>query len=420
MKINKQNLLYALQVALRVVPRNANIPILNCVLIDGPGQRVIGTNLDMAAIVPIEILDYTRIEDAVVETPPKNYLEGLLKAQLVGLADDFGIEVPEKGKVQEISDAIWAAMNAAVEAESGPREVAESYCLDARSLQEIVKTLEEDDVEIKPSGEKADLFTHLVSIGENFRNLSVMDVDDFPAIPEVEAGSEAMIEKDHLKAILPAVLTEDGRDTLHGAYFDADNRRACATDGHRLHMVPAATRKSFILPVEAAGVMIATVKKDETRLHLSVSADGEHVVMDTGKAKIITRTSEGNFPDVDMVIPKKQEYRITIKKSDVVKAFNQAMLMQSDKYAGARLTFNGGIDVEVTNPEKGEYQKTNIPMVSGRVEPSIEMGFNLGYVQDVMKTLGNDDEIEVGLTDEKSPLTFAHGEFQAIVMPART
>lgn len=417
MKINKKDLLYALQVALRVVPRNGNIAILGNVLIDGPGQRVIGTNLETVAIVPVKISDYNRIENAVVEPPPENYLDGLPVAQLLSLADDFGIKAPEKGK-QEISDAIWTAMNAAVEAESGPREVSESYCLHAKSLQEIVKTLEEDDVEIKPSGEKVGLFTNLVSVGENFRNLGSMDVDEFPTLPEIEIDSEATIGKTGLTITLPATMGEgEGRATLSGVYFDADAGKACATDGHRLHMVSATAGKSFILPADAGRVMVATAEEDEIRLQ--VSNDGEHVVMDTGKAKIITRTVEGEFPDYKMVIPKSHEHRVTMRKSDVIKAMNQALLMRTDKYGGARLTFNGGIDIEVTNPEKGEYQKTNVPLVSGHVEPSIEMKFNLAYVQDVMNTLGKDDEIKVGLTDEKFPLTFSHGNFEAVVMPMR-
>ena len=159
MKINKESLLYALQIVLRVIPRSPNLAILGNVMIDGPGQRIYGTDLEMTAIVPVEILNYTRSENIEVEPPPDDYLDGLKKPQLESLADDFGIEIPEKGKVKEIFDAIWAAMKAAVAAESGPREIVESYCLHARDLQAIA-TLEEDVVEIRASGEKAEPCLH--------------------------------------------------------------------------------------------------------------------------------------------------------------------------------------------------------------------------------------------------------------------
>jgi len=416
MKINKKDLLYALQVALRVVPRNSHLAILKNVLIDGPGQRIVATDLETMAIVPTEILDYTRTEKVEGELPEDDYLDGLLKAQLQGLAADFGILIP-KGTVQEITDQIWEAMRTAAANETGDREVLESYCINAKSLQAIVKTLEDEDVEITLTGEMADLFNGLVSIGENFRNLTTVDTEDFPGIPDVETDSEAVIGKDALRAVLPATLQGDGLPSLGGVYFDSEAGLACSTDGHRLHMAPTVTGKSFILPANVASVVIATVEEDSVQLRVSV--DGEKVVMDTGKAKIIARTIEGDFPDYKMVIPKSSEYHVTMKKSDVTKALAQAMLMRSDKYCGAKMTFNGGIDIEVVNPEKGEYQKTNIPLVSGTVEPAVEMAFNLYYIQDIMDTLEKDAEVEVGLKDEKNPLVFTHGEFTAVVMPMR-
>ena len=250
-------------------------------------------------------------------------------------------------------------------------------------------------------------------------NLASMDVNDYPEIlvPETDEGL-AVIDKARLASLLPATLKEAGRAQLDGVYFDAKNSRACATDGHRLHMVPAVTEKSFILPRIAAAVMMATEEEDE--LQVRVSADGEYVVLNAGKAVIISRTVEGEFPDVSVVIPKNTKHTVTMRKVDVTKAMKQALLMCSDKYAGASLSFNGGIDIEVTNPEKGEYQRSNIPLASGHVDPVVDLKFNLHYIQDIMNHVGNDDEIVVGLTDEKSPLTFAHGEFEAVVMPMRT
>ena len=68
MKINRKDLLYALEIALRVIPRNSHLAILANVLIDGPGQRIVATDLETTAIVPVEILDYTRIEKTEGET----------------------------------------------------------------------------------------------------------------------------------------------------------------------------------------------------------------------------------------------------------------------------------------------------------------------------------------------------------------
>lgn len=418
MRINKKDLLYALQVALRVIPRKSHLPILANILIDGPGQQIVATDLETMAIVPTEILDYARTKKVEGELPEDDYLTDLLKPQLRAIADDFGMVVPGKATAAEIHDAIWAAMRAAADAETGDREFPESYCINAKSLQAIVKTLEDEEVEITLTGEMADLFNGLVSIGENFRNLATVDTEDFPGIPEVETDSEAVIEKNDLSAVLPATLQGNGLPSLGGVYFDSDAGKACSTDGHRLHMMPAIAGKSFILPANVASVMIATVEEDSILLRVSV--DGEKVVMDTGKARIIARTIEGDFPDYKMVIPKSSEHHVTMKKSDVTKALAQALLMRSDKYCGAKMTFNGGIDIEVVNPEKGEYQKTNIPLVSGNVEPSIEMAFNLSYLLDVMDVLEKDAEVEVGLKDDVNPLVFTHGEFKAVVMPMRT
>lgn len=416
MKIARKDLLCALAICLKVVPRNGNLPILSNVLIDGPGQKISATDLETSVVVPVEISDWKKVVSVPGELPEDDELDGLKKAQLQRLADDFGIEIPKKGKLQEIVDAIWAAMRTAADGEATDQEMLETYCLNARDFQAIARTLEEDDVEVTATNEKADLFGSLVSIGKNFRNLYATDTSEFPEIPEVVAESHAAVSQASLAAVLPAVLREDGRTALQCVCFEKG--KACATDGHRIHLVDTTetAEKSFLLSVVAAKACHAIGGES---IRLGVDADAGHVVMETEKARLVTRTVDAVFPDFDQVVPKSAKHKVSIKKSDVTKALTQALLMGSEKYQGMRMTFNTGIDIEVTNPEKGEYQRANVPLASGVVKPELQTAFNPRYFRDVVNTVDDDTEIQIALKKDVDPIVFTHGTFKAVVMPMR-
>ena len=70
MKIDRKKLLKGLNIALKVIPKGTALPVLKTVKIDGPGQRLVATDLETTVTIPMKIKDY-RVSLGKEEKPEK-------------------------------------------------------------------------------------------------------------------------------------------------------------------------------------------------------------------------------------------------------------------------------------------------------------------------------------------------------------
>ena len=399
MKINREALLKALSKAVKVAPKkNANMPILGAVYIDGPGQRICATDLAFYLDNPVEITDYSRV-----------------------------ITVKE---VQRREEAEWGACldgvnEYEVETET---EMVDIFCLPAMTCKKIVDSLDKDlkTVEITRST-YSDNFMHtpMVRIGNNFRDLGMFPADEFPVplsadsdlVELDEDAGTTKVTRENLIRVLPAVTMEEVGFKLSVVHFSHEHGEVVATDGHRIHIVPTeVSGKTWDLPAAAAKVLAGFVGKDED---LSFTVGERNAVTKIDGATLTIRLSDGKFPDYKAVVGE-PEHTVTIKREDAKPTLKQAAIMTSETYGGIRVSFNGQIDVEVINPDAGTYQKNQAIPCTGEVDPPIEVGMKLKYIADVINTAPKDDtEITVGVTDKSSGVHFQHGDFHGMVMPMR-
>jgi len=125
MKIDRKKLLEGLKVATKITPGKSTFPILACVLIDGPGQQLVATDLETTGFIPLEISDYTRTMPA--EEVEEDLLEGLKGPQLKNLAQDYGIVLPDgkKPTVAVLRETIMAACQSSAKEKT---EWQEKFC----------------------------------------------------------------------------------------------------------------------------------------------------------------------------------------------------------------------------------------------------------------------------------------------------
>jgi len=268
MKIDRKKLLEGLKVATKITPGKSTFPILACVLIDGPGQQLVATDLETTGFIPLEISDYTRTMPA--EEVEEDLLEGLKGPQLKNLAQDYGIVLPDgkKPTVAVLRETIMAACQSSAKEKT---EWQEKFCIRAKDLKNIIATLEEDEVEICMAESDDQAFWSLlespfVRIGDNFQNLSTFPADDFPVIEMADFKDEVHVKigREALVNVAVAVCGDNSGFNLSQVYFDLAEKAAVATDGHRLHWValPDATDvgENFGVPNDA--LKIVDAKKD--------------------------------------------------------------------------------------------------------------------------------------------------------------
>ena len=439
MKINRKKLLDAVKVASKLTGGKTNFPVLTSVMLDGAGQKLMATDLEMFVNIPLEISDYTRVTETVgVEgVTGEDGVDGLKGPQLRALAEDYGIPLPGKATVSAMRETIVdACRNAGTEESSWD----ENFCIPARDFGKILGTLEEEEVEITMSEDVGGtLFNNAaprVRIGSNFSDLATFDPEEFPGISdaEVDPGNMARVtvnRKDLANVSVAAAKDSDRGFQLGIAHFDlSDREKPCvvSTDGHRMHWTTLNPDKveasegveGFSMPL-AAVKMLKSVFADEDDITVEHNNGSNRMSVRFGEGGVLSiRGVEGKFPDWKRVVPQESARKVTIVKSEMQKPLEQALTITGDKYSGFRLKFNGGVDVEFTNPEKGAYQKISIP-IKAKNYPNDEetlIGINGRFVLDAMAPIGTDD-IDLMFDDHSKPMCMGHENYHALVMPMR-
>lgn len=427
MKIDRKKLQDALKIAVKIAGKGSSFPILHHVMLDGPAQQLIATDLSTTLFYPLEIEDYEKTVTVAPGEVPEDMLEGLKKAQLEELGDDYGITWPKSATVKVIKETILKASKEAAEKEAAEADTTyeEKFCLNAADLKKIIDSLDEEKVEIAINEQAITVLspTPFVTIGNNFQDMATGPVEEYPVIDRHEFAAEkttvVTVAREGIKNLVVAMATEEAGFKLDTAYFHAEEEQVVTTDGHRLHIIPgkySGASENFLMPGPYAKLIAATFPDEDIEIH----SEGEAIAVSLKESNAVIqgRAMESKFPDYQAVIPDPTQ-SVIITKKDVVASFKQALILCDGAFQGVRMKINGGIDVSLHNPEKGSYQRANIPC-KGTAKEEVEIGINAKYfLQAVNTAKEGDTEIEVGFTDDKSPLQFKHGDFFALLMPMR-
>jgi DNA polymerase-3 subunit beta len=437
MKINRKSLTAAVKIASKVAKEGGNFPILSCVVLDGAGQKLIATDLEMAVKIPLEISDYGRTMPAegIDGVIGEDGIDGLKGPQLKQLAEDYGISFPGKATVPAMRTVILEACENASTEESSWNE---KFCISAKDLGKILSSLTDEEVEITRTGDEDGLLFKTgaprVRIGQNFTGLATFDVDEFPSFDE-EVGHDTTInitKKNLVNVSMAAQKKDDQGFNLKGIYFDLEDREnlaAVATDGHRLHwssldaenIVSPEGLGGFTCPIDAVK-MFKALFADEDLIHIQMNSAGHMISVPFGEkgGMLYIRAMESRFPAWKVVVPSEPEKSLTILKADMETPLQQAMTITGEKYSSIKLKFNGGIDVDFTNPEKGEYQKISIPVKSKNYPDGEEVtfGFNGQFILDAMKPIESED-LHIMFDTGNKPIVMGFESYHALVMPMR-
>lgn len=437
MKIIRENLMKALTIAKKITSKAGNnLTVLHHVLIDGPGQCLIANNLEMAMIYPLSINDWQQDQQAIErektagEMAAINFdanvtLKGMKKDQLQAYAVENNITLPKEAKSLPTIKAAIADFYAQIIANLPAPEMIVSKgqaLISVDTLYDIVKTLSSEEVVITPCNMTPTGEILEVSINDHFMGIKTMPVEEFPEVKELKENvQKTVISKANLEKTFCATTanTNEGFD-LNGIKFDPVRNCAVTTDGHRLHKATATkVEKSWLLPL-TSGKILASLVKDTDELSFEVNDVNAYIAL--GDARFIVRTMEERFPDYGNILSENTGIAntVVVTKESVDMALKQAMIMTDKDYHSAVITFNGGMDIQLRNPILGTYQRAQIPVESGHIEPPVQLGMNLRYVIDAINaTKEKTAKISLKFDGPSSPLFIEHTGFTGLVMPVR-
>jgi DNA polymerase III subunit beta len=139
------------------------------------------------------------------------------------------------------------------------------------------------------------------------------------------------------------------------------------------------------------------------------------VVISCANVVISSNLVEGNFPKYEDIIPTDYTNKITLGTELVLSAVRRAALLTNEDSKGIKLAIGKNAVVFSSRaPETGDAQ---IDMAVEYAGPPIEIGFNPGFLIDVLRVMKSTEfELELGQSDR--PGLFKSGpNFLYVVMP---
>jgi DNA polymerase-3 subunit beta len=128
---------------------------------------------------------------------------------------------------------------------------------------------------------------------------------------------------------------------------------------------------------------------------------------------------DGKFPDYERVLPRSTDKIMQGSRAELRQAFTRTAILSNEKYRGVRLKLStDSLEIEANNPEQEQAEESLTVDYSG--EP-LEIGFNVGYLLDVLGVLSGED-VRFSLSDPNSSALLEEtdgGDSLYVVMPMR-
>ena len=296
----------------------------------------------------------------------------------------------------------------------------------ARKLIDILRALPEGpEVSIAVTNKKA-----TITAGKSRFALQTLGAEEFPTVTVNERFSASFaLPQNQLKHLFQmvhfAMAQQDIRYYLNGLLLvtDGDQVRVVATDGHRLAFCQAEVegaalaKNEVIIPRKTVLELQRLLSDGEESVMIDVSAN--QVRFRFGEVEMLSKLVEGKFPDYQRVIPTGYTKQMTVGRDVLAASLGRASILTSDKFRGVRLTLAPGtLRIQTSNAEQEEAVEEIEVDYAGE---GLEIGFNVGYLQDVLGNLRT-ESVQVDLGDSNSSALITvpgDASFRYVVMPMR-
>jgi DNA polymerase III subunit beta len=295
----------------------------------------------------------------------------------------------------------------------------------ARKLQEILRSLP-DTAEISLLLEDKRL---QVRAGKSRFSLQTLPADDFPrmTLTEGDTRSFQISQKDFRQLIGKtqySMAAQDVRYYLNGLLLLVDGKelRAVATDGHRLAYASVAIdtelpRQELILPRKTVLELNRLLVDSDEPLNITLASN--QVRFAFGSVVLVSKLIDGKFPDYERVVPASLRNHMTVGRQTLMQAMQRAAILTNEKFRGIRVVLaDNSLKLIAANAEQEEAQEEIEVNYTG--EP-IDVGFNVGYLLDVLNNV-HTDEVQWSFNDANSSALITvpgNDRFKYVIMPMR-
>ncbi len=358
----KEKLASAISKAEKVTGRNSSLPILKCVMIETGDNNITvkATNLDL------------------------------------GIEIQIPVKVTEKGKV------------------SIPGNILNGFLSNVGNEKSITLETIENNLH--------------VSTSKNSTIIKSLSSDEFPSIPRIESPSGFNITSEDFIEGLRSVSYSSATSTIKPElssvkiYTEDDFIIFVATDGFRLaeKKIKTKTKLDFpaiLLPIKNVAEIIRIIEGINTEISVLIDKNQMAIVVDDG-LYLVSRTTEGNFPNYKAIFPKEIVSEVTILKQDLINSLKISTIF-TDTFNHVKLTIHSKekkMEIVSKNNEVGENSSLIPATVKGE---DLSLNFNFRYISDALNSLKTDSLVFM-FSGASTPLlikSLNDSSFSYVVMP---
>lgn len=275
----------------------------------------------------------------------------------------------------------------------------------ARKLLDICRELpEKAEIEFEQAEQRL-----TVRSGRFRSTLSTLPAADFPSVEKSATEMSTTLDSKAFKRILDrtafAMAQQDVRYFLNGMLIEVgeDYVRAVATDGHRLALSNLATdgagEQSRQVIVPRKGVLELQRLLHDVEGDIGITIGSNHLCAESSEYTLTTKLVDGRFPEYQRVIPKEGDKIVLADKQELRQALNRTAILSNEKFRGIRVSLASGVlQLSANNPEQEEAEESVAVEYEG---DELEVGFNVGYLQDVLNVLES-DKVRITVHDSNS------------------
>lgn len=295
----------------------------------------------------------------------------------------------------------------------------------ARKLSDICRSLpEESTITLSVEGERMK-----VKAGASQFTLSTLPAEHFPNVEDDAESFRLSLPQGELRHLLEAtafaMAQQDVRYYLNGLLMEVSESllRAVATDGHRLAMATLSVEtgidatRQVIVPRKGVQELMRLLDDVVTPVELVIGEN--HLRATVGGFTFTSKLIEGKFPDYNRVVPRGGDKTVLADRSTLKSMLQRAGILSHENIRGVRLQLEPNeLHVYANNPEQEQAEDAMAVEYQGE---SLQIGFNVGYLIDVLNAV-NDDQVRMVFSDPNASALIESGaddDCVYVVMPMR-
>ena len=314
-----------------------------------------------------------------------------------------------------------------------------------KTLTEVKKVVEEGEITVSarkmselcrslPDNEALEFDLNngkLTVSSKNFHaDFATISALDFPELEIKEETNSLSISSSALQRLLNktafCMASQDVRYYLNGLLveYKGGEVNAVATDGHRLALATSPLDKTItidgerqILPRKAV-LELSKILRQENE-DIKITFGNSSLSIQDKNLDFSTKLIDGKFPDYEKVLPSGDPNSLEVSKESLQSALSRASVLSNEKYRGVRFALDKNtLKLTANNPEKESAEELLDVNYNGN---PMEIGFNIGYLLDVLGTIETDN-VELNFYGEESSCLIREPGNQAevyVIMPMR-